>query len=213
MVDKLGLYNMALQTHLDSRPILTLSDARTERRALDRVWAETQKYMLEQGMWNFASRAQQWMPSDTVDPAFAYQHAYEKPDDYVRLVCISDNEWLRPTLPDYSEEGDFIYADVDPIYVKYVSSDTEYGLDVGKYPPTFAAAFAAELAWRARGGVRPMSTVDTDQLAKVKKRLLNEAKAKDAVNQPMAQIPDGRMVSARRGRMGLTNRMRRTPYQ
>lgn len=212
MADKLGVYNETLQTFLDTRPILTLSDARSERRALDKVWDATVKYMLEQGLWNFATRAQQWMPSDDAESNFGYQFAYEIEDDYVRLVAISDNELMRPTLSDYAEEGDFIFADCDPLYLKYVSNSIEYGNDLGKWTPTFATAFCAELAWRARGGVKPMAADAVEALQKTKKRLLNNAKAKDAVNQAMAVLPAGRLVNARVGRGGYNN-MRRTPYQ
>jgi hypothetical protein len=209
--DKLGVYNDALTTHLKTRPFRTLSDARSERRALDAVWAGALEWMLNEGMWNFAARTEQWMPSDTVESEFGYRFLYEKPDDYVRLIKISDNENLNPTLDDFSEETDYFAAWVDPIYVQYVSDSFDYGADPGKWAPSFAAAFSAEMAWRAEGGVKPLSSVDKDALMKVKRRLLQNAQSKDVVNQPQAQLPPGRLVQSRGGR-GNYNRMRRTPY-
>lgn len=211
MADKLTLYNLALGTHLDTRPLRALTDARTERRALDAVYPEALQWMLEQGMWNFAARSDEWPSSDTAVSNFGYQYAFEKPDDYVRLIKISDNENLLPTLDDFSEEGDFFFAWMDPIYVQYVSNDLEYGADPGKWKPAFIAAFAAELAWRAQGGCKPLSTADKDALRKLKLRLLQNSQSKDVVNQPMAELPTGRLVRARGGR-GNYNRMRRTPY-
>ena len=116
MATKLEVYNQTLR-HLRARRIASLTDARSERRELDSAWAGTLDWMLEQGLWNFASRAQQWDPSSTVDSEFGYQYVYEKPDDYVKLVQISDNERFVPTLPDFSEEGDYFMADCDPLWV------------------------------------------------------------------------------------------------
>jgi hypothetical protein len=210
--DKLGIYNGALSTHLDTRPLRTLADARAERRALDGVYADTLAYMLEQHMWNFAARASEWFASTTATSEFGFRFLFEKPDDYVRLIKIADNENLIPQLYDYSEEGDFFAAWAEQIWVLYVSDDIAYGGDSGKWFPAFAAAFEAELAWRARGGVKPMSAAEIDALQKVKRRLLNDAKSKDVVNQPPGYRLPGRLVSARGG-FGNYNRMRRTPYQ
>lgn len=209
MATKLGIYNEALQTHLDSRRIRTLTDARVERRALDAVWAEALAWMLEQGLWNNFTKADQWMPSDTAEPEFGYQFYYEKPDDYVRIVAISADENFAITLEDYTEEGDFFACDSDPLYVKYVSSAEDYGGDPGKWGPSFATAFAAELAWRGKGGIKTLTTNDVIALEKLKTRLLRNAQAKDAVNQAMSHFPAGRLVRARAGRSGIVNRQRR----
>lgn len=211
MADKLGVYNGALQTYLDTRPLASLTDSRVERRALDKVWDATMKYMLYEGFWNFAIRSQEWAPSSTVTPQFGFQYAYEKEDDFVRLVSISDNEDLRPTLEFFEEEGDFIYADCSQLWVRFTSSDASYGYDLGKWTPAFTAAFEAELAWRARGGVKTMSADAVTTLEKIKRRRLLDAKAKDAAGQAAAILPTGRLVRSRGG-LGHTNRMRRTPY-
>jgi hypothetical protein len=210
--DKLGVYNGALSTYLDTRPLKTLSDSRAERRALDGAYDETLKWMLEQAMWNFATKAEQWMSSDTATPEFGYRFFFEKPDDYVRLVKISADERFGATLSDFSEEGDFFAADADPIYVMFVSDAIDAGSDPGKWGTAFAAAFEAELAWRARGGVKPLAVAEVEALQKIKRRLMNDAKTKDVVNQPFTELAPGRLVRSRFGGAGY-NKMRRTPYQ
>jgi hypothetical protein len=189
----------------------TLSDARTERRALDAVWDDVLQFMLEQGMWNFAGRSIIWEPSSTVVPEFGQRYAFEKPVDYVRLIRISDNETLEPTLAGYLEEGDFFISDCSIIYAQYVSNDINWGADPGKWPPTFSAAFQAELAYRGRGGVKSLSANDVVLLDKTKKTLLQNAQSKDAVNQAPTELPTGRLVRSRGGFRG-NDRMRRTPY-
>lgn len=211
MPTKLEVYNGALITHLDTRPLRTLSDARTERRALDAVWDKVLEYMLEQGMWNFAARSIQWEPSSTVVPEFGQQYAYEKPEDYVRLIRISDNETLKPTLTGYLEEGSYFISDSSVIYAQYVSNDLLWGKDTSKWTPAFVAAFEAELAWRGRGGVRPLGAGDVESLRRLKKTLLQDAQSKDVVNQAPTELPTGRLVRSRGGSRG-NDRMRRTPY-
>jgi hypothetical protein len=211
MAIKLDVYNQAL-LHLKTRRLRALTDARSERRDLDAVWSPTIDYMLERGMWTFAIRAQQWMSSDTIDPEFGYRFAYEKPDDYVRLADIGADERYGWTLDDYSEEGGIFYCDADPLYVRYVSSGAAYGRDLGKWTPAFTAAVEWELAWRAGGHIGYNSADTKLMIGKERKRALNEAKGSDAVNQPMGQLPAGRLTRARGGNTGY-NRMRRTPYQ
>jgi hypothetical protein len=209
---KLEVYNGALQTHLNCRPLRTLSDARTERRALDAVWTPVLKWMLEQGMWNFALRTQRWEASTTVIPEFGHRSAFAKPADYVRLSRISDNEYLEPTLSNYLEEGDYFICDIDVIFAQFVSNDLNFGADPNKWTPAFAAAFKGELAYEARGGIGNLSTIDVNELKKAKRRLMQDAQSKDVVNQAPSKLPQGRLVSARAGFGRGNNAMRRTPY-
>lgn len=211
MATKLTVYNRALLA-LKTRRLVTLTENRSERRDLDAVYGETLEWMLERAMWNFALATEEWTPSAEAEPQFGYQYAYERPDDYSRLVRIAANERFVPTLSDFSEEGDFFFSDVSPMWVQFVSTDPQRGRDPGKWTPSFAEAFAMELAWRAGPHICSMSAQDKDQLGKDRKRALNEAKTSDAVNQPMGILPPGRLVQARTGRRNSYNNMRRTPY-
>ncbi len=211
MADKLSIYNGTLLL-LKARRIATLSDNRAERRSLDAVWAETLDYMLEQGFWDFAGRTEELMSSDTAIPQFGYRYAYELPDDYLRTLRISDNEYLEPDLKYYEPEGDHIFTDVNPLYLRYVSNHYAYGGDPGKWKPTFARAFEYELAWRAGPQIASLSSTDREEIRKERKRMLTEAKSKDGANQPMVIRRPGQLVTARAGHRGHTNYMRRTPY-
>jgi len=211
MADKLSVYNSTLLL-LKARRLATLSDNRAERRSLDAVWSETLNYMLEQGFWNFASRTEELQPSDTAIPVIGYQHAYEIPDDLIKVVRVSDNEYLEPDLKYYEIENDFIFTDVDPLYLRYVSCAYDYGGDPGKWGPTFTRAFEYELAWRAGPQMAAISSTDREEIRKERKRMLTEAKSKDAASQPMVIRRPGQLVTARAGHRGHTNYMRRTPY-
>ena len=197
---------------LKATRILTLSDSRAERRALDAIWAQTLDYMLEQGMWNFAARAEELQPSDTSIPQYGYQYAFEKPDDYIRLLDISDNEDYEPTLDYFEDYGDYFLADVTPLYVNYVSNHYAYGGDPGKWKPTFAYAFALQMAVRAAGSIASLKKDEKSQLLMRAKKELTAAKGKDAVNQPADTLPAGRLIRARRGFRSGINAQRKAGY-
>ena len=198
MGTRLEIYNASL-IRLGERRLATLSDNRTERRSLDAVWTDTLAYMIEAAMWNWAARTEELQSSDTVTPNFGYTYAFEKPDDYVRIVRIADNELLGPTLEDYIEEGDYFFAWGDPLYLQYISNDTDYGADPGKWTASFSRAFVLELAYRVAPQVGVNAKLQ-ELLYEEKNRALSYAKSKDVVNQAMTRLPAGRLIGSRMGR-------------
>jgi hypothetical protein len=213
LATKLQIYNDALLAVKAAR-IKALTDQRSERRDLDAVWDQTQKYMLESGLWNFASRAAALEPSSDLQTQFGWNNVYERPDDYVSLVAISDNERFNEvtTFLYYEEYGETWLADVQPLYVLYVSKDLAYGLDVGKYPEHFATAFSLELAWRAGPKVGNLKAPDRDLLYKLKKKALVEARSFDARNQPPVPQSSGRLSLSRGGSRSTINAQRKAGY-
>ena len=119
----------------------TGDEAATETEAVEAV-----EYMLAQGLWNHAARTVSVESETAVEPAFGYNYAFEKPADFVRLVAIGGSGTLYPTLNDYLDEGGYWHANVDPLYVQYVSNDASYGLDQARWPITFKKALEAYLA-------------------------------------------------------------------
>lgn len=196
MATKLEIYNGTLVL-LGARTLSALDDRRAERRSLDRVYGPVLAYMLEAALWHFAARTDEISASDTVESNFGYEYVFEKPDDYVRIMKISDNERLEPTLMDYSEESDYFLADVDPIYLQYVSSDSNYGGDPGKWAPSFVEAFVDEMAYRTAEQIARISGGEKDWLERKRKSSLYRAKSKSAVNQAARTLPTGRLVRSR----------------
>lgn len=211
MADKLEVFNLTLAA-LGQRPLSALTDNRPEQRAIDRIYDTTVKWMLERAFWKWACRSDELNQSDTAVSNWGYNFVYELPEDYERIVRISDNERLRPTLNDFLTENGFLYADAQPIYMQYVSNDPDYGYNVGLWTASFVSALADELAVRSAPGMTGAQVPKLDDLRKNAKRTLYIAKSADAVNQPVAFPPSGRMVRARSG-WSQTNSMRRTPYQ
>lgn len=197
MPSKLELYNDAL-AHNGERKLASLTEAREPRRKLDDQWDRGLRYCLEQGLWNFAMRSGQFDSSPSLTPAFGYQFAFEKPSDWIRTAQVSADERFSQPLLNYSDEQGIWYADVDPIFVQVVSDDTAYGLDLSLWPETFAEYVACHLARKIVRGLTS-SITDFDELLKLEKRLLNSARAKDAMNQAIGFPPRGSWSRSRSG--------------
>lgn len=192
MATKLGLYNDALTTHLGERRLASLTEDREPRHNLDAVYDAAVKFCLEEGNWDFAMRAVKIEKSAAVTPAFGYRFAFAKPVDWIRSFIISPSELLEPALVDkqITDEAGYWYADVDPLYVKYVSLDSAYGLDLARWPESFTNYVGCYLANKI---VSPTTSSESklDRLAKALKLLRSNALAKDAINAPVSFPPRG----------------------
>jgi hypothetical protein len=186
---------------LKQRPIDSLTDDDKVRYILDAVYNSALAFALEQGSWNFAQRTVAVESSNDIEPSFGFSHVFEKPDDWLNSVALSATGSFWPPLGrnEYVDEGTNIHANCDPLYLSYISSDTEYGGDLSLWTATFERYFEFELAERAGPHLTTMSDDDIDRLEKKKLRALVNAKAKDAKNQAAQALPPGRLVVARRG--------------
>lgn len=192
---QLGLYNEALRL-IGERQLASLAENRESRRVLDNVWNDgAVNYCLEQGQWNFAIRAVEITPATTV-PSFGYLNAFDKPNDHIRTVGIAEDEFFNVPLTRVLEEVGFWFADIDPIYVRYVSNAASYGNDFTRWPQTFAKYVAAYLASEI---VLTLTQSDEKQklmLALVAQRL-KDARSKDALSEATAFPPQGAWTAAR----------------
>lgn len=195
-MDKLQLYNGAL-LFLGEDNLDTLTDNVETRRLLDSVYDRGGlKYVLEQGLWNFAMRSSKLEPSPSVTTPFGQKNAFEKPTDYVRTASISSDGYFRTPLLNILDERAYWYADIDELYVQYVSKDTAYGFDYSLWPETFSryaeAYFGQQIHRRLTQNKRSKDEVDKDVL-----RLLRDARSKDAIKNPTTFFPSGRWTSSR----------------
>lgn len=199
MTTKLSLYNNALVVHLGARKLAALSEAVESRRALDDVWdGGGVKACLQMGQWNFAIKSAQFDYDPSIEPDFGYQRVFAKPDDFVRTVAVCSDEYFRNSFEGYLDNNSYWVCDLDTIYVRYVSDDDEYGMDMSKWPPNFTtfveAWFAMRIARRLTGSDQLKALTDRDV-----QRYLRAAKATDAMEEPTRQQPVGSWVRARHG--------------
>ena len=207
--DKLALYNIALK-FIGERIITSLTEDREARRALDTVWSDGKgavNFFLEQGHWNFAMRTQKIDSSTSVVPDFGYVYAFQIPDDYVRLNMISGSERFTWPLEDYEIEADHFFCDVDPIYIRFVSDDSDYGNNFANWPQTFTLWAGAWMGLQIAPSVKKMS--DVREMKNEVRRLLVDARSKDASSEKTRYPPIGSWNSARFGRDYRRDRGRR----
>lgn len=207
MATALGLYNGAL-LEIGAAPLSTITDQTKSRYTLDAVYSDVLADCLEQGSWNFALRAASFAADTVVTPDFGYQNAFAKPDDWVRTTMVSASENFQPPLLEYGEENGIWLANVDPLYVQYVSDGTDYGMDLTLWPRSFARYVEVSLAERIVMAITQNSG-DKDRLTRLLvPRAKRDALNKDALGEATKFMPQGSWNNARGG-SGRLNGTRR----
>ena len=200
MADKLSVFNSSLRL-IKQRKLETLTDAELPRYELDAEYDAAIAYVLEMGLWNFAMRTVAIDEDVSVDPAFGYNYAFEKPSDWVRTSIIAPNPRMFPRMGanEYLDESGYWSANTTPIYVSYVSNGASYGLNLSAWPATFTRAVEFELAYRISPTITSFTDKDSERLELRKHRALKNAASKDALNQAPTERQPGRLTQSRRG--------------
>lgn len=199
MTDQLSLYNGALRI-IEERKLASTSENRETARLLGDVWDDgAVEACLEQGLWLFAMRSGAIDYTSSVEPPFGYRYAFNKPADYVRTAAVATDEYFNVPLNQVSDESGFWYADITPIYVKWVSKDSAYGLDMSRWPQTFIFYVQSYLAKRIVGRVTKSAT-RVELTEKNYEKALLDARSKDCMNDGVKFPPPGSWTAARAGR-------------
>lgn len=196
MATRLEVYNMALLL-CGERSLSSLSEDREPRRNLDQAWnGGGVNKCLEEGQWRFAMRTVQIDYDPSIEPDFGYRRVFNKPEDWVVTSAVCEEEYFRTPLTAYTDEGDQWYADMDTIYLKYVSNDVNWGMNMGKWPQSFADFVSAHLASRII-----MKMADSEDKLKLilqtRERLKREAKNAAAMAEPTKFAARGTWSRAR----------------
>ncbi|MCW5747735.1 MAG: hypothetical protein KIT36_16220 [Alphaproteobacteria bacterium] len=201
---KLAVYNGTLRLLGDDR-LASLSENREPRRVLDDLWDEHVRACLEAGSWNFALRSIQVGSDPDVALGFGFQFAFEKPDDWLRTAALSADESFALPLTDYADEAEYWKANVEPIYVRYVSDDAAFGMDTTRWTPSFSLFVQSHLAAELAAHHRNAQFGDLDRL---RQRRRGDALAKDALGQAPQFAPRGSWVRTRWGSAARNERTR-----
>lgn len=156
---------------------------------------------LEAGQWRFAKRTVMIDSSASVEPDDefgGFQYAFSKPSDFIRSCGVWTDGSQSSPLRDYREEAGFWVANIDPIFVSYVSNGSQYGGDYSLWPRSFLRFVQAHIAAEIAG---PMTSAGKELIA-LRKLRLREAISTDAMSEPTRFPAVGSWVAARR--MGLS---------
>lgn len=207
---KLQIYNGALRL-LEERKLSSLSENREPRRVLDDIWDEGAiDACLEMGLWNFATRSVKAEYSPSVEPPFGLAFAFDKPTDWIQTAAVCyDAHYTTPCIQ-YVDEAGYWFADVDTLYIKYVSNLNTYGADLSLWPQSFAKMVQAYMALEAVGRITGNKT-DRQVVEREFNLRLSAARNKDAMNEPTKFPAVGSWVGSRgssgRGDRGYRNRL------
>ena len=198
MTDKLSIYNGALNI-LGERKLASLTENREPRHKLDEIWDnDLIDRVLQHGQWNFASRTVQLEASPSVTPSFGYQFAFDKPVDFIRTMGIGSDEYFLQPLTQYNDEAKWWFADIETIYARYVSNDSQYGGDFSLWQPNFTEYVEHYMAYKVAPRITGLDFSDKVVQGKMKTALL-EAKATDAMEAPVKFPPKGNWSASRQG--------------
>ncbi len=142
----LSLFNKALR-YLGERKLASLNENRESFRYLQDEYSDNNLFCISQGNWNYAMREAEFQAEDAISPNFGYAYVFQKPVDWNHTFQVSDNEAFDPLLRDYTDQNNFWYSNIATIYVKYISIDPNYGLNLGLWTPAFVEYVACRLAW------------------------------------------------------------------
>jgi hypothetical protein len=200
---RLGIYNEALRI-CGERKLASLSENRPPRHYLDDVWdADGVRRCLEKAQWKHAMRTQQIDYDPDVTPQFGLRYAFAKPTDWVATAGVCSDEHFRVPLDDFEDEAGYWYSDLDTLYVRYVSDDSAYGMNLALWPGAFtkfvATYFAGEIILKLTSDEKKQSAIVGPRglLA----RALSDAKSTDAQGGPPRWPAQGAWSSSRQGRI------------
>lgn len=198
MTTKLALVEKACRHTGQERPV-TLADDTHPLREILAVYDETLAEALEGGLWIWALRTVQITYDPDIDPEFGRTYGYTLPDDFVRIANINNSEIFSANGEldyDLTGPGHTLYADEASFYLRYVSNDTDYGMNLGAWPETFAEGVGYALAYRSALPIAK-DRGDRNDLMTLAERWYGKAKIRNAVDERVKPKPTGRLLRSR----------------
>lgn len=200
MADKLLVYNGALLL-CGERKLASLEENREPRRLLDDVYdGGAVKTCLEEAFWNFGTRSVRIEYDPSVSPDFGFRRAFVKPSDWCRTAVVSSNEYFDHPMKahQFADEATYWFADIDTLYVRFVSDGADYGGDLSQWTESFTRYFEAYLAHRICFKLTRSDERVRLVEAEMAKRLKGST-AKDAQDSGTSMPQEGSWNRSRRG--------------
>jgi hypothetical protein len=198
VTDKLKIYNGALSL-IGERLLASLTEERESRRVLDLVYDDDGlKSCLESGQWYFAMRSQKITYDPSITPTWGYRFVFDVPTDHIRTCALCQDEFFTSPLLEYREEANFWYANLQTIYVRFVSNDVNYGMDLSLWPASFTEFVKAHFASKISPTVTASDGTKKDSFA-YRRDMLKHAKTIAAMEDGTTFPAQGSWSQARQG--------------
>lgn len=181
---EVAVVNIAL-IEIGEAPIDSLTEATNQARIANRVFETTRDRVMAIHPWNcLQKRANLAQLLD--DPIFGYDHAYQLPDDFLRLTRLSDIDY------DYRIERRMLLTDRDDVNIVYVARITDPSQWDDQFAEALSARLAATLALKLTGS-RELQA----QMMRVYELRLAEARYQDSQQAPVETISGNTWLNAR----------------
>ena len=148
--------------------------------------------VMEDTGWQFGVDSAKIDYDPNTVPEWGYQYAFDKPDNLQRKTGIYTDEYLTQPLKNYTEEGDYYFADVTTIYLTFIATD--WNSNVTAWPSYFKRLVAAQLAKDTANSINPNMAQAANEEYKERK---HNAKNNDAIQSPPQRIRTGTWLNAR----------------
>lgn len=196
MADKLALWRQAL-IHLGKASITTLTDDVEAVNVFGNAWAGVLMEAFDAGDWNAFKKSAQLSQSGSGTAAIGWTYVFDYPDDYLRTVAVSNYPGFDEPFRDYVDEGGYLSANTDTIYLRYISNAKMVDASVDTWPAMFWRYVAMLLAYETCEKLTSGQTKQVD-LEKRLTKALRDAKSVDARNENRQQGP-GSWLRSRHG--------------
>lgn len=196
MTTKLGIWNDALRMVGEHR-LVSLTEDTEARYVLENAWEDAKMFVFTEGLWNFATKTMEINADTGQTPIPGFDFVFDKPLYWLRTISISQTS-LFDTEATYRDENNKIYANVDKLYIRFISYERADESQVENWPPAFAKLMAAYLANICAVRISG-SKSDADALRALYRDALASAKNKDALDQAQMFTTPGNWIRAMRG--------------
>jgi len=195
MASEVSIVNTALQLIKHSKQITSLTSGTKEANAAELIYDEMRDLCLDMHHWNFATRRVKLAQlAEDEAPAFQWDHAYQLPADFIRVISIHEHDHGEDQIP-YRIEGFRIVTDADDIYLRYVARVE----DPNQMPPTFRRALAKIIAAQLATALSSSVTLSKELFSQFHDQDLPFAKSTDAIQNMADQLPESDFIMARFG--------------
>lgn len=191
MATIVGICNEAL-IRLGSPTITDLTDSQPEAVKCNAIFTAMRDNLLRAHPWNFALKRQK-LPKESNEPAFGYSSQFTLPADFIRVVAVFDRDTVEGCPPSYKLEGLKVLADVETVYLLYVSRVT----DPNAMPPDFRHALSIRIAAELAGNLAESTAMREALQEEFRREALPIARAVDALEDSPRMIPESDWVAVR----------------
>lgn len=191
--DVVLICNRALQLVKNTKAIASLTEGTKEANACETIYAELRDTLLEMHHWNFATkRARLARLSEA--PAFKYDHQFQLPADFLRLVSVHPDSGGRGAMP-YKIEGGRLLCDEDEVFCRYIARIADPNL----MPATFRNALSKLMASSLATALNQSASLSDALFRQFLDQDLPRAKSADAIQDFADQLPESAWVAVRAG--------------